>query len=368
MTGPAVVAVTAHRPHEVATPLRRVDPAAEIVAIDPSVGFVRRNIETVRRTHRALRTADPDLVLYDCRALLGTLVTLVSLAHGVDTVFRFKGNHWRGLAETYRPERGDGGLDWFRYALTRLLDRFNYAMAEGFVVVSTELKWTVARRTGRPPDLIQVVHVPSNPHRGDGSASAARRRLGVEADSVVLTVTNLDYRGKLEGIEAVARGMEPVLRRTGTDVAYIVAGGGRYHDDLLAFLDGSIDPSVRSRMFAPGFVEPVEDLYALADVFVYVSHIDGYPNAVLEAQQAGLPVVVNAAHGMVEQVEHGRTGVVLDQVTPDAVAAHVGTLLDDPAERARLGRAGRRRVAAENDPAVIGRRLFSALERIHESG
>lgn len=366
MTRPGVVAVTAHRPHEVANPLRRVDPDAVVVELDASAGFIERNRQTVRRTRRALRSSDPDLVLNDCRELMGALVTLVSRAHGVDTVVRFKGDYWRGLAETV--DVSDGLRQRLRYGLSRLSNRVNYAMARGFIVVSSALQETVLRRTGGPPARVQVVHVPLDPTRGPGSSDAARRRFGIEADAVVLTVTNLKYRGKLAGVETIARGMEPVLTRAETDVAYVVAGGGRYHDDLLAFLDTTIDPSARERMAAPGHVDTIEDLYALADVFVYVSHIDGYPNAVLEAQQAGLPVVVNAAHGMVEQVEHGRSGLVLDEVSPDAVAAHVGTLLDDPAERARLGRAARRRVVAENDPAEIGRQLFSALERIHASG
>ena len=54
------------------------------------------------------------------------------------------------------------------------------------------------------------------------------------------------------------------------------------------------------------------DLYALADVFVYVSDLDGYPNVVLEAQTAGVPVVANDAHGMCDQITDGETGYLVD--------------------------------------------------------
>jgi len=39
------------------------------------------------------------------------------------------------------------------------------------------------------------------------------------------------------------------------------------------------------------FVEAVEDEFASADAFAYVSFLDAYPTVVLEAQAAGLPVI-----------------------------------------------------------------------------
>ena len=148
------------------------------------------------------------------------------------------------------------------------------------------------------------------------------------------------------------------------DVAYVVAGGGAYHADLVSDRD-ALEPPVRDRTYAPGYLDGVEDLYALADAFVYVSHIDGYPKSVLESQLAGLPVAVNAAHGMVEQVDHGLTGLVLDEATPEAVVAAVERLLADPDERRALGDAARREVRRENNPAAVGTRLRGAVARIH---
>jgi len=104
---------------------------------------------------------------------------------------------------------------------------------------------------------------------------------------VFLTVTNLTYLKKYEGVETVVRGIVSVLAEN-EGTAYVVAGDGPYHGDLNELIDREIDE--------------------------YVSHLDGYPNAVLEAQQAGLPVVANAAFGMVEQVEDGETGCLLDDL------------------------------------------------------
>jgi glycosyltransferase involved in cell wall biosynthesis len=101
-------------------------------------------------------------------------------------------------------------------------------------------------------------------------------------------------------------------------------------------------------------------------VFVYLSHVDGCPRVVLDAPPSGLAVVANPVFGIVEQIDDGSTGRLLDDPdpSPDEVAAVVRELLADPEERERLGQNACYSVLAENDPAVIGRRLVSALDRI----
>lgn len=356
----SVLAVTAFRPHEVVEPLRRTEGPVAVVTVDGDAGFLRRNLAVVRETRRAIRADAPDVALVDAKALFGLLAALVARLAGVPVVYRFKGNYWQELAEA----RDTGG---YRRRLAALavgvLNAAVFRLASGYVVVSRDLRDVVVRRLDCPPERVAVVHVPVETNRPDGSAAAARDRLGIDADTVVLTVTNLKFRGKYKGTRTALDGMARVMGRR-DDVAYVVAGGGAYHGDLVSAMDG-LDPTVRERTYAPGYLEGVEDLYALADGFVYVSHIDGYPKSVLEAQLAGLPVVVNAAHGMVEQVDHGRTGLVLDETTPGAVAAAVERLLAAPEERRALGDAARRAVRRENDPTVVGRRLRAAVARIH---
>lgn len=359
--GLRIAAVTAHRSHEVAEPLSLADGTVELVNIDASDGFLERNLNTVARLLELTSDPKPDAVLSDCLGLLGFLIAAICVLRGVPFVFRFKGNHWCGLEEIYRTEKAEGLGMRLRYYLTYALDEAIYRLARGYVVVSTELKEVVVERTGCRPEQVHVVHVPLVPDREDGSARAARERFGIEEETVLLTVTNLKYRGKYDGVRTIVEGMESVLA-SHDDVAYVVAGGGSYLEDVRAAVDAA-DPAVRDRIYVLGFVDNVADLYAMADAFVYVSHIDGYPRSVLEAQQSALPAMVNAAHGMVEQVEDGETGVVLDEATSEQVAAQVTQLLDDD-DRARLGENARRRVRTENDPKAIGHQLVAAIDAI----
>jgi glycosyltransferase involved in cell wall biosynthesis len=86
------------------------------------------------------------------------------------------------------------------------------------------------------------------------------------------------------------------------------------------------------------------DVVAVPSVRDDAGNVDGLPNVVLEALASGTPLVTTPAGGIASVVEHGRTGLLVPERDPDALAAALGTLLADGQLRARLGDAARREV------------------------
>ncbi|MGE8637344.1 MAG: glycosyltransferase [Achromobacter sp.] len=80
------------------------------------------------------------------------------------------------------------------------------------------------------------------------------------------------------------------------------------------------------------------------DIYVALSRMDSFGVAILEASACGLPVVVSDADGPAEVVQHGATGYVVPREDADAAAAKLRELVLDPAQRLRMGTAGRERV------------------------
>jgi glycosyltransferase involved in cell wall biosynthesis len=85
-------------------------------------------------------------------------------------------------------------------------------------------------------------------------------------------------------------------------------------------------------------------LYALADAFCSPSGYEGFGFTVAEAMAAGVPVVASRNSSLPEVV--GDAGVLLDALTPEAIAEALRPLLEDPGRRRALCAAGKARAAA----------------------
>lgn len=105
--------------------------------------------------------------------------------------------------------------------------------------------------------------------------------------------------------------------------------------------------------------------YRAADVFVSLSEHEGFCVPVLEAWQAGLPVVALAAAALPETV--GGAGLLLlTKRSPAFTAAAVARVVGDAALRRRLVEAGRARLAERFAPPVARARTWAVLRRVLE--
>ena len=86
--------------------------------------------------------------------------------------------------------------------------------------------------------------------------------------------------------------------------------------------------------------DEVPALIRSADVVAAVPWYEPFGIVPLEAMACGVPVVASAVGGMIDTVVDGVTGVHVPPRDAAALAATLRTLLDRPALRARLGRAG----------------------------
>jgi glycosyltransferase involved in cell wall biosynthesis len=123
----------------------------------------------------------------------------------------------------------------------------------------------------------------------------------------------------------------------------LVIGDGPLRDELQRTAD-----SLGAAATFAGSVPQAEvaELMRSARVFVLNSTYEGLPHIVLEAKQAGLPVVATAVGGTPEVIEDGTDGILVPAGRDEALEAAVAGLLDDP-ERARaLVAAGLSQIAA----------------------
>jgi phosphatidylinositol alpha-1,6-mannosyltransferase len=93
---------------------------------------------------------------------------------------------------------------------------------------------------------------------------------------------------------------------------------------------------------------------------------EGFGIVFLEAAAAGVPSVAGRSGGAAEAVDHGVTGLVVDDPTDVlAVAAALDGLLADEGARAAMGEAARDRAVGRFSYDFLAAQLASAMEPNH---
>ena len=102
--------------------------------------------------------------------------------------------------------------------------------------------------------------------------------------------------------------------------------------------------------------------YAAADVYAWPAVREAYGVAFLEAQAAGLPVVAGLEGGVGDVVQDGLTGLLTAPRDPKALALAIADLLDHPAKRQAMSKAGLAWIDRERSLERAAVRLTDALE------
>ena len=128
------------------------------------------------------------------------------------------------------------------------------------------------------------------------------------------------------------------------DTTLVIVGDGPQSAELLRHRDAISTPlHVR---FA-GHRSDVADLLPHADVFWIGSEYEGQSNSVIEAMQAGVPVVASDIAGNRDLVLPGETGFIVDLGDTADFARQTHKLLEDPELARRMGEAAKQRIANE---------------------
>jgi glycosyltransferase involved in cell wall biosynthesis len=227
---------------------------------------------------------------------------------------------------------------------------------------------TVVANSRAAAAQLRLEHVPRHkvavvPNGLDSSLftpRAARPRL-----RTITVVANLRAE---KGHDVLIDAAPDVLRRF-PDARFEIVGDG---PQRAALVDRARARGVDAAFTFRGHCDDVPGCLREADVFVLPSRSEAFPNALVEAMAAGLPVVASAAGGIRELVDHDRTGILVPAGDPAALAAAICRLVSEPDTAARYGAAARdealarfdfdRMVAAFEDVylSVLSRRGLSA--------
>jgi len=118
---------------------------------------------------------------------------------------------------------------------------------------------------------------------------------------------------------------------------------GHYYYDCLKklCLDG-LESIVNFKGAVP--YQQVVDYYKSADILINPSFSESFGMSLAEAMSAEKPVVATRVGGMVNVVENKITGLLVEPGDENALADAIALLIENPALRIKMGRAGRKRI------------------------
>ncbi len=274
---------------------------------------------------------------------------------------------WQSFRQRLTARRGrpyhTGGIDYFRrqayYRLARLAMEVPGLLRAGRLIASCRAtRAEFISYYGLDPARIDLgVQGIDTEHFKPRPAGDLRRRLGLADKRVLLFVGFITPRKGLEYLAEALRLLPP-------DVHLVVAG--RWEPRYQATVLRALGPA-RHRLHEVGYIADTDlpELYAMADVYVSPSLLEGLGITPIEAMACGTPAVVTSSSSGPEEV--GRDGLIVPPCDPSALADAVSRLLENDDLRRELGRRGRRRVLQRFSYQRMAALTLETYQRVQRS-
>ena len=152
-------------------------------------------------------------------------------------------------------------------------------------------------------------------------------------------------------LEAIAQ-----LLATRPNVVYVMAGGGKA-DVLTAHIERL---GLQDKVWM-GELRAIAPALRQADVMVMPSLLEPLGMVQIEALGLAVPVIVSNVGGIPETVTHQQTGLIVDDMSPEAWAHAIDYALSHPDTMRAWARAGQAQVRQQFSPEYTTKRLLQLL-------
>ncbi len=243
--------------------------------------------------------------------------------------------------------------------LTKLLLRY---CTDSLIAVSEAVR-KVLLEAGVPEEKVDVVYPGTDLSRfqfNEEKRAAMRKALGIAADDIVIGTTGKLHPGK--GIyELLEAGAELAASFDNLKLLYVGDGDKEERQELERRIAAA---QLQEKVILTGFRKDVQDLYMAMDVFALPSkYLESFGLVLVEAMAAGRPVVAAAKGGMVEIIENGESGFLVEPGSSQALKNALQRLLEDASLRERLAANALRRAQALFSTAAMNEKFLQACLR-----
>ena len=226
--------------------------------------------------------------------------------------------------------------------IREIILRLTDSLVKSVTAVSGQVARVHARKgTTKPNKLVVISNGVETPGEKNEAADGVRRELGMrEGEALIVTVASLEEKkGHRTLLDAAA-----LLRRSVPCFKWAVIGEGKSREGLKRY---AAELGIEDYILFLGRREDVGKFLKAGDVFVLSSLWEGLPNALLEAMEAGMPVIATGVGGVPEVVRHRDTGLLTEPADSGGLFRQLEELLKDSSLREALS-VNARRFVREN--------------------
>ncbi|HWQ94540.1 MAG TPA: glycosyltransferase family 4 protein [Gammaproteobacteria bacterium] len=224
---------------------------------------------------------------------------------------------------------------YVRFAEKRL---FNSARLRAVICNSQMVKEEIKRYFNLTEDKLHVIysgidaqefHPDLQRHR-----TAIRERYAIPGNAVLFIFVGSGFERK--GMDILLKAMSDL-----PEAAHLLIVGK--DKKMHSFLSQAAELKVAARVHFLGAQQDVKPFYGAADVLVLPTLYDPFPNVILEAMAAGLPVITSTKCGAAELILKNNCGFVCDALDKAGLVSAMRAMLDTAYAKS-LGRAARKTV------------------------
>jgi phosphatidyl-myo-inositol dimannoside synthase len=240
------------------------------------------------------------------------------------------------------------------------------------VITNSNFTRTFVASVGAPQSRIVKIRPGADParFRPGLDCSQLAQRLGVAGRPTLLTVSRIVKANRYKGHDVVLRALPKVVHEV-PDVAYVIVGDG---DDLDYLHRLARECDVQNNVVFAGRASDAElpQLYNACDAFIMCSREDrtkrgilaeGFGIALVEASASGKPVIAGRSGGVADAVQDGITGLLVNPVDTEEVAAAIIKVLREPGVAQEMGDNGRQWVENEMNWTRAADEFQQAMEQ-----
>jgi glycosyltransferase involved in cell wall biosynthesis len=190
-----------------------------------------------------------------------------------------------------------------------------------------------------------------------------RNRFNIKSSIVVLMVGAFGDRKDYDSFIEAAK----IICENKNDIEFIAVGEGKNFRRI----SEKISQNMSDRIKLLGKQSDVESIINISDICVLTTNIkvhgEGISNSILEYMAMGKPVIASRGGGTNEIVEESVTGFLISPLSPRELAAKIEILIDNPALRTELGRAGMEKIKSKFSLDLMVAEYISLYESVLNS-